>query len=440
MIKSWMVNLISKEIVDLFVFCTSSKSLWDILAERYGVSNAPQMYHLQRHTSSITQGSDSVTTYFNKINRSWDEMGRLNPLPACTCGKCTCNVSKKIADLDNMLKLMQFLLGLTPSYDVIRTQILNLSPSPSINKAYAMAVSDESQRQINLSYTIHGYPEWFKEMKEKRASEQKKHAVNLVNDKTGDTPISQGYGNTLTNPNTINYANLWIIDTGATSHMCSNESLMKDMKPLSHPRLVHLPNKSKKVIHSTGTITINSGLRLKDVLFIPFVKYNLLSVNKLAKDDNTSFVFYSESCILQDQKSKKILAKGTAVGNLYYLNNESRCTSYKACNFSDESRYRKNLVHETNMNAIREMTAKCDTSTDSELNKAAGNLWHFRLGHASENVLEHIDQICFFGLENNLCVTYHSAKQTRMPFRNSDTRAEHKMELLHIDLWGPYKF
>ncbi|KAF7824143.1 uncharacterized protein G2W53_022287 [Senna tora] len=153
MIKSWLTHSISKELSELFVFCLSPKALWDVLEERYGVNNAPQMYHLQRNASSITQGGDSVTSYFNKLNRCWDEMGRLNPLPTCTCGKCSCDVNKRVADLDDLIKLMQFLMGLTPSFDVIRTHILNLSPTPTVNKAYAMVIADESQRQINLSYS-----------------------------------------------------------------------------------------------------------------------------------------------------------------------------------------------------------------------------------------------------------------------------------------------
>ncbi|KAF7842363.1 uncharacterized protein G2W53_004661 [Senna tora] len=546
MIKSWMVNCISKEIADLFVFCTSSKSLWDILAERYGVSNAPQMYHLHRYANSVTQGNESVTTYFNKINRCWDEIGRLSPLPICTCSKCSCNVSKKIADLDNSLKLMQFLLGLTPSYDVIRTQILNLTPLPSINKAYAMVVSDESQRQINLTYSansegssammakvfqgkndgtnfkkrdlskkdkycdhckvnghtretcfkIHGYPEWFKEMREKRGTGQKKQTANLVNETSGDTPIVHGdneqnlkgdltnmvaylmkevqklnkgktrkdeqvnfihdfAGNISLNPKQLD--DLWIIDTGATSHMCSNKSLIRDLKPLMQPRLVHLPDKSKKIIHNIGTVIINSELVLKNVLFVPSFKYNLLSVNKLAKDSNISFSFDSYSCVLQDQTSKKILAKGISMRNLYYLTTQSEPTLAKdnPHNIFDRTRHRHDFVHETNKVGMHDIAVKC--SDDSVLNKVdmhdmiakcnvnpvlnknSIDLWHFRLGHASGNVLNHINQISLTDSTQSLCTTCHNAKQTRIPFKTSDSRSENRMELLHIDLWGPYK-
>ncbi|KAF7834532.1 uncharacterized protein G2W53_009391 [Senna tora] len=321
MVKSWLTNSISKEISKLFIFCLTSKALWDVLEERYGVNNAPQMYHLQRYTSSITQGSDQVNTYFNKINRCWDELGRLMPLPTCTCGKCTCDVNKKIADQDGLVKLMQFLMGLTPNFDVIRTQILNSNLIPSLNKAYAMVISKETQKQVNVSYSsmtegssalmaktfqgknegeaskrrdiskkdkfcdhckgkghtrdvcfkIYGYPEWFKEMKEKRAAMQKKQMANLTSENAADTPVSQESESN---------------NKGDLTNMVSY--LMKEVQRL---------NKAK------------------------------------AKDE-------------QDQKSRRILAKGAALGNLYYL--DTRNLGIDHCNSKNNREHKQSSLLSTN--------------------------------------------------------------------------------------------
>ncbi|KAF7838701.1 Retrovirus-related Pol polyprotein from transposon RE1 [Senna tora] len=51
-----------------------------------------------------------------------------------------------VADLDASIKLMQFLMGLNPLYDIVRTQILNLDPTPSANKAYNMVIMNEKQK------------------------------------------------------------------------------------------------------------------------------------------------------------------------------------------------------------------------------------------------------------------------------------------------------
>ncbi|KAF7838707.1 uncharacterized protein G2W53_007189 [Senna tora] len=132
----------------------NTKAMWDVLQERFGINNLPQIYCVKQQTSLITQGGDLVTTYFNKINRYWDEMGRLMPLPTCTYGKCTYDMTKRVADLDASIKLMQFLMGLNPLYDIVRTQILNLDPTPSANKAYNMVIMNEKQKQLNMIYSV----------------------------------------------------------------------------------------------------------------------------------------------------------------------------------------------------------------------------------------------------------------------------------------------
>ncbi|KAF7811393.1 uncharacterized protein G2W53_032369 [Senna tora] len=240
MIKSWIKNFIQEEIADNFVFALTSKALWDILEERFSVNNAPQLYHVQKQTNLVRQGGDSVTVYYNKLHRCWDELDRMKPTSTCTCGKCTCDLSKKIADAVSSTKLLQLLMGLNLIFDVVRTQILNLVPLPSVKKAFHTVVTDEAQRDINLTYSspvedntammvkgyqpknepsefkrkevskkdkycdhckvnghtketcfkIHGYLEWWKELKEKRAG-KKTVAAHVKDSSVTETPIHQ---------------------------------------------------------------------------------------------------------------------------------------------------------------------------------------------------------------------------------------------------------
>ncbi|KAJ0030710.1 hypothetical protein Pint_14624 [Pistacia integerrima] len=47
-------------------------------------------------------------------------------------------------------KLLQFLMGLNETYIQARGQILMMTPLPSINQAYSMLITEESQRNINI--------------------------------------------------------------------------------------------------------------------------------------------------------------------------------------------------------------------------------------------------------------------------------------------------
>lgn len=79
MIKSWIINSISKKIGDTLIYFPSAKRLWDELEERYGASRGPQLYKIQRELSSVQQGSNFITTYYNKLYKAWDELDRITP-------------------------------------------------------------------------------------------------------------------------------------------------------------------------------------------------------------------------------------------------------------------------------------------------------------------------------------------------------------------------
>jgi hypothetical protein len=68
-------------------------------------------------------------------------------------------------------------------------------------------------------------------------------------------------------------------------------------------------------------------------------------------------------------------------------------------------------------------------------------LWHFRLGHTSFNRLELMKKL-YPDIEVNkidfCCDICHLAKQRKLPYDLSYSRASHCLELLHMDIWGPF--
>ncbi len=53
----------------------------------------------------------SVSVYFTKFKKLWDDIACIDPLFVYTCG-----VVKEIIEIANKGKLMQFLMGLNDSY------------------------------------------------------------------------------------------------------------------------------------------------------------------------------------------------------------------------------------------------------------------------------------------------------------------------------------
>ncbi|GJX82366.1 RNA-directed DNA polymerase, eukaryota [Tanacetum coccineum] len=65
----------------------SACELWKEIAERYGHSNGPLIYQLERELSKITQGNLTIASYFNKLKKCWDELQNINGLPTCNYGR-----------------------------------------------------------------------------------------------------------------------------------------------------------------------------------------------------------------------------------------------------------------------------------------------------------------------------------------------------------------
>ncbi|KAL2228667.1 UNVERIFIED_CONTAM: hypothetical protein Sindi_1846900, partial [Sesamum indicum] len=94
MVTSWILNSISRDIVESFMYTKTSKELWTELENRYGQSNGPMEYRLKRELASLSQAREN-------------------------------------ADIKSSDQLMQFLMGLKDSYDHVRSQILMMEPYPN---------------------------------------------------------------------------------------------------------------------------------------------------------------------------------------------------------------------------------------------------------------------------------------------------------------------
>ena len=116
-------------------------------------SNGPLIYQIQREIALISQGTMSVSQYYTKIKKAWDELNCLMPVPNCSCRPCTCGNVKVVASILSNNQLMQFLMGLNESFDGIPSQILLLDSLPSVNKVYSMELRIEKQQEVSDLFT-----------------------------------------------------------------------------------------------------------------------------------------------------------------------------------------------------------------------------------------------------------------------------------------------
>ena len=77
-----------------------------------------------------------------------------------------------------------------------------------------------------------------------------------------------------------------------------------------------------------GNVTAFSSLPLNDVLFIPTLTSNLISVKKLVHALDCDVVFSRSGCVIQEQGSGTTIGRGKERGDLYVLENSHPTATY----------------------------------------------------------------------------------------------------------------
>ena len=195
-----------------------------------------------------------------------------------------------------------------------------------------------------------------------------------------------------------------ILNTGASHHMTGDINLLIDLEDISSCK-IGFADGSTTVEKKKGVLPLSDRISLYDVLYVPDLNCSLISVSKLLKHSNCFAFFTDTLCVLQDRCSRTLIGAGEERDGVYY--------------FTDVKTARCNKV------------VKVEDSV----------LWHQRLGHPGLSVLSSLS--VFSGVKDSAildsCEVCFKAKQTRDLFPASSNKTKACFELIHIDVWGPYR-
>ncbi|XP_070020187.1 uncharacterized protein LOC142180866 [Nicotiana tabacum] len=389
----------SPKLVNGIVYDSNAHEVWTDLQDRFNKINGSRIYNLYRKIAAVSQGTSSISAYHSRLKLLWDAYSSLIPNLLVTP-----ETREFITHLEQQ-KLFQFLMRLNDSFSAIRSQMLLLSPSPSVSHAYAMLIHEESQRKVCMTNTH----------------------VNEVNDSTAlmssrDNPQKvKRYGN-------LSYEYCRI--KGHTKDTCY--------------KLVGYPpgfKGKKKHEYRQANAAMVDGFHAKDDMFQAATsadsnvarqgmhkyftdeQYNQI-IKLLNQDKGEEFAANmagnTDSQLTQTCDIPWIIDTGATnymTSNINLLTNITKLPNTKGCNVHLPNRKSVPVVYQGNCN-ITGGESIYNVLCDLRIGKVKGiedptadnNVWHRRLGHVPARVMR---QLAF--MKNKMSIDYNFNKCTVHP-------------------------
>lgn len=170
-----------------------------------------------------------------------------------------------------------------------------------------------------------------------------------------------------------------------------------------------LPTSFRVNVEFIGDVQISASLLLRDVLFVPRFSFNLIYVSCLMRDENLLSDFSGDYCEIQDKLHSMMIGRVECSNGLYLLAPPDKSSLT----------FQNVLVH-----------------------VVGPDTWHNRLGHLSHMLLNSMKEALYISnsmSDHGICHICPLAKQRRMSFPFNNKVVAVVFDLVHCDIWGPFK-
>ncbi|GJV26785.1 ribonuclease H-like domain-containing protein [Tanacetum coccineum] len=347
-VLGWILNSISEELFLGQIFSKRAKYVWEELKETYDKVDGSIIFGLHNQINTLKQNGSSIADYYHKLNALWKQFDAMIELP-----KCVCNASESFKNHNQLMKLMQFLMGLDDSYMKIRSSILSREVLPDVRSAYATISSEESHRVAVGSIA---------------GSSQRNQASAFVS----NVPNSQNFQRSNQNFNIV---------PSRTYRIIIDQCFKIIGYPADFGKKKSGQNFKKQGVSNNNSIGKSSSSGFLDEQMATLL--SLIKENKIRKNvqANMAVLILIKIKVGHPNGTEAFISK---IGNLQLSNG---LTLYD--------------VMDLNLKNVQGTSDQCEGL----------------LGYPAE----------------------HRAKQTREPFPLSDHVSSSLGELVHLDLWGPYR-
>jgi len=442
LILSVLISTLFEPLVSHAVGCATSRALWMSLEKMFTSQSRAQMMQVHYQLATSKKGTSSVTDYFQKMKLLSDTMAAIGQ------------------PLNDFETVSYILAGLGSEYDPFVTSITTRVDPLSLEEIYGHLLAYELRLEQHLptadivqpsanftSRSQDGRGRGFRgrgnnyrggnrgrghpsngrgrgSSFNNTTSSQPRHTCQVCG-KQGHTAIrcyrrfdQEFQGELSTNPqafysspNLISDDN-WYPDTGATHHVTNEmNNLNVSSEEYTGADKIRVGNGSGLSITHKGSATLSisrTQFLLQNLLLVPDICKNLLSVSKFSRDNNVFFEFHSTHFLIKDCHTQSLLHQGPLKDGLYQLQHP---------NLSSQS--------------IKHALLGVRTSA---------NTWHGRLGHPALRTVQRVLSTFRLPVSANKatpCSACQLAKGHQQPFYVSNSVFSTPLELIYSDVWGP---
>ena len=421
-----LLSSLTEEAMAEVLGLSTSHAVWTALESSFSHRSKIHEIRLKDELQHLKRGSRSVNEYSRSFKALCDQLAAMGS-PA-----------------DDTDKIHWFLRGLGSEFANFSTIQLSISPLPSFRDLVSKAESSEIFQKsletpvlpsaafaVTKGHFNQQHNGGFRKFRGRGGgSFYPGHGKGRGNSYSPRCQICRTVGHTAANcpdryAKSANFANVaetayscssphiaadWYTDTGAAAHMTPDSSQLDKVEPYNGKDCVIVGNGAFLPITHVGTLSPTPNINLSDVLVVPQLTKNLLSISKLTSDYPLSITFIDTSFLIQNRNTGKVVATGRRHKDGLYVLEHSQSA----------------FISSLKNNSLR----------------ASYDVWHARLGHVSHFIISLLNKKGYLSVTSllpspKLCVACQNAKSHRLPFNVNDQRASHVLNLIHCDIWGP---